>query len=69
MLALTFPQGETLLLPTRVVGSQVADAGCEYRLAFWQLDEIEIGRLADLLRSPPSAPTGAYCSPGGDKDV
>jgi hypothetical protein len=46
---LTLPEGPPLMLPTRVVASDVSESGCEYRLAFTQLRPPDADRLAVLM--------------------
>ncbi len=48
-LAITLPDGTLLLVPTRVVYADVGEGGCDYRLAFCDLDETDAARLAELV--------------------
>jgi hypothetical protein len=52
------PQGAPLMLPTRVISAQVAEEGCEYRLAFTQLRPADAERLAVLIGTPATADAG-----------
>lgn len=51
-LALTLPDGTDMLLAARIVYADVCDTGCDYRLAFCDLDESDAARLAELVGSP-----------------
>ena len=48
-LAVTLPDGTAMLVPTRVVYADVGEGGCDYRLAFCDLDETDAARLAELV--------------------
>ena len=49
--AVSLPTAHTLVLASRVIESHVADDPYGYRLAFCDLDRVELGSLAALLRS------------------
>ena len=51
-LALTLPNGTPLLVPARVVYADVGEGGCDYRLAFCDLDESDATHLAELVGTP-----------------
>jgi hypothetical protein len=46
---LTLPDGDRLVARTTVVSAHVGDDGCEYRLAFDALEDIDIARLMALV--------------------
>lgn len=60
LVAITPPGAETMLIVSRVVGSEVAADHVDYRLAFCELDDIETARLADIVRHAPVT-AGAPC--------
>ena len=54
-LALNLPDGTAMLLAARVVYADVGEGGCDYRLAFCDLEEADAARLAGLVGSPAPA--------------
>lgn len=60
LVAITPPGAETMLIVSRVVGSEAAADHVDYRLAFCELDDVETARLADIVRHAPVA-AGATC--------
>ena len=54
LLALTLPGGDTLLIEGRVVAAESNEPFYEYRVAFWEPDEVAVGRLAELVSSMPA---------------
>jgi hypothetical protein len=54
---LTLPDGGRLVARTAVVSADVSDDGCEYRLAFDSLDDIDAARLMALVGTQTGACT------------
>jgi PilZ domain len=52
---LTLPDGGRLVARTTVVSAEVSDSGCEYRLAFDCLNDVDTGRLMALV-GPEAGP-------------
>ena len=59
LVSLTMPEGDTLLLRATVISVDTHDVSCDYRLAFRDLDETEVARLADLTRRSTERSHGA----------
>ena len=53
LVAVALPGFETMLIAARTIAAETCGDHTDYRLAFIELNDVETGRLADLMRQAP----------------